>query len=177
MRDRTNGQGRETQAAQPARTGGLRPRVTGRAAILAVVLCAIALSLAYPVREYIAQRKEMDRLLAQSNQLGVRLKTLEQQRRQLNNPVFIEREARDRLHMCLANQMCYVVISPAAKKRAASAASTVPWYARLWSSVQQANQRPHGRAHDHGRHGRPQDHARPGLPGRPAPAHGKSPPG
>ena len=32
-------------------------RLTSRAAVLAVVVCAIALSLAYPVREYIAQRR------------------------------------------------------------------------------------------------------------------------
>jgi cell division protein FtsB len=126
--------------------------VTPRAAILAVVLCAIALSLAYPVREYIAQRKQIDRLLAQSDQLGVRLKTLEKQRRQVNNPVFIERLARDRLHMCLATQMCYVVVSPAAKKHVSPLGSGEPWYEKLWSSVQQANQRPHGRPGDHGRH-------------------------
>ena len=138
--------------------------MTGRTAILAVVLCAIALSLAYPVREFIAQRKQIDRLLSQSDQLGARLKALEKQRRQLNNPVFIEREARDRLHMCLANQMCYVVIGPAAKNHAVSPASGEPWYARLWSSVQQANQQPRGRPQEHGRRGRT------------APAHGKSPP-
>ncbi len=137
---------------RPVRPGGLRPHVTGRAAILAVVLCAIALSLAYPVREYIAQRKQIDRLLAQGDQLSVRLKGLESQRRQLNNPVFIERLARDRLHMCLANQMCYVVIGPAAKKHAHSGGPSEPWYARLWSSVQQANQRPHGRPGAHGHH-------------------------
>ena len=40
-------------------------KLTGRAALLAVVICAIALSLAYPVREYIAQRQQIDQLLAQ----------------------------------------------------------------------------------------------------------------
>ena len=153
MTERGDGTDRVTFPARPARPGGLRPHVTGRAAILAVVLCAIALSLAYPVREYIAQRKQIDRLLAQGDQLSVRLKALEGQRRQLDNPVFIERLARDRLHMCLATQMCYVVITPAAKKRAAARGPAEPWYAKLWSSVQQANQRPHGRPASHGHHG------------------------
>jgi cell division protein FtsB len=137
---------------RPARPGGRRPHVTGRTAILAVVLCAIALSLAYPIREYIAQRKQIDRLLAQGDQLSTRLKTLESQRRQLNNPVFIERLARDRLHMCLATQMCYVVISPAAKKPAVAGGTAEPWYARLWSSVRQANEPPHSRTAHHGHH-------------------------
>ncbi len=38
---------------------------TGRAALLAMVICAIMLSLAYSVREYIAQRQQIDQLLAQ----------------------------------------------------------------------------------------------------------------
>ena len=37
--------------SSPARA---RPRFTSRAAVLVVVVCAIALSLAYPVREYLA---------------------------------------------------------------------------------------------------------------------------
>lgn len=151
MTDRADGTDHGTPAARPR--PGLRPHVTGRAAILAVVLCAIALSLAYPVREYIAQRKQIDQLLAQGDQLSVRLRALENQRRQVNDPVFIERMARDRLHMCLATQMCYVVITPATAKPAASPGPAEPWYARLWSSVQQANQRPHGRPARHSHHG------------------------
>ena len=34
-----------------------RVRLTSRAAVLAVVICAIALSLAYPVREYIGAHR------------------------------------------------------------------------------------------------------------------------
>jgi len=45
--------------------GGDRVRLTSRAAVLAVVVCAIALSLAYPVREYIAQRRQIDQLQAE----------------------------------------------------------------------------------------------------------------
>jgi cell division protein FtsB len=128
-------------AGRPARPGGPRPHVTGRAAILAVVICAIALSLAYPVREYIAQRRQIDQLLDRHNQIDLRLKQLEQQRRRLNNPVFIEQLARDRLHMCLPTQMCYEIISPVRgnAKGATAQQDAVPWYTRLWSSVQQAN--------------------------------------
>lgn len=138
-------------AGWAARPGGPRPRVTGRAAILAVVLCAIALSLAYPVREYIAQRRQIDQLQAQHDRLGVRLKQLEQQRSKLNDPVYIEQQARDRLHMCLPTQMCYVVIDPAPRNEQAAVArrNPVPWYARLWSSVQVANGHPPAKA----RHG------------------------
>ena len=43
-------------------------RFTSRAALLAVVICAIALSLAYPVREYMAQRLQIDQLIAKLTQ-------------------------------------------------------------------------------------------------------------
>ena len=58
---------RPSPAQAAAMAAAARPtRLTGRAALLAVVICAIALSLAYPVREYIAQRQQIDQLLAPS---------------------------------------------------------------------------------------------------------------
>ncbi|HEX2320934.1 MAG TPA: septum formation initiator family protein [Streptosporangiaceae bacterium] len=127
-----------------------RPHFTGRAAILAVVLCAIALSLAYPIREYIAQRRQIDQLQAQRRDLALHLKELRQQQRRLHDPTYIERQARDRLHMCFPNQKCYVIIEPEPKNTqgATGQADGTPWYARLWKSVQQANQQTkqgHGR--------------------------------
>jgi hypothetical protein len=60
----------------------------------------------------------------------------------LHDPSYIEREARDRLHMCFPNQKCYVIIEPAPKNARSTTgrADGEPWYARLWKSVQQANQ-------------------------------------
>jgi len=129
-------------ASRSPRPGGARPHVTGRAAILAVVFCAIALSLAYPVREYIAQRRQIDQLQAQRQRLALYLKQLRQQQKHLHDPAYIEREARDRLHMCFPTQKCYVIIEPAPRNKRAvtTGGDRVPWYARLWKSVQQANQ-------------------------------------
>ncbi len=116
------------------------PHLTGRAAVLAIVLCGIALSLAYPVREYISQRRQIDQLLAQSAQIQLQHRRLESERRLLHSPVFIAQQARDRLHMCLPTQMCYEIIGKSAKpKDVAARVAQAPWYARLWSSVQQAN--------------------------------------
>ncbi len=132
------------RAARQRRPPAARPHFTGRAAILAVVICAIALSLAYPVREYIAERRQLDQLRAQGQQLSVQLRRLQAEQRQLASPAYIERQARDRLHMCLPTEMCYEVIGPKAVRTAtARQAALMPWYSRLWSSVQQADQRPH----------------------------------
>jgi cell division protein FtsB len=134
-------------AGRDGRAGGGRPRFTGRAAILAVVLCAIALSLAYPVREYIAQRRQIDQLQAQRTQTVLQLKRLEQERKRLKQPAYIEQQARDRLHMCFPGQTCYVIIDPSSGRGRGSAAGRdqVPWYARLWSSVQEASKQPSAR--------------------------------
>jgi cell division protein FtsB len=122
----------------PARA---RPRFTSRAAVLVVVVCAIALSLAYPVREYLAQLRQIDQLKAQQYQISAQLHQLRVQRRELASPAYVEQQARDRLHMCMPSQTCYVIIS-GNKKSARTAhghVTVTPWYGRLWSSVQQAD--------------------------------------
>ena len=86
-------------------------RLTGRAAVLAVVICAIALSLAYPVREYIAQRQQMDQLLAQQQTLSAQVQALQQQDTKLSQTWYIEQQARAQLHMCFPDEQCYEVIS------------------------------------------------------------------
>ena len=119
--------------------GGDRARLTSRAAVLAVVICAIALSLAYPVREYIAQRRQIDQLQAERQMLGGQLQWLQHQQQRLADPAYIEQLARNKLHMCLRGETCYVVIGGQTANRDAAAASLTPWYERLWRSVEQAN--------------------------------------
>ena len=119
--------------------GGDRARLTSRAAVLAVVICAIALSLAYPVREYIAQRRQIDQLQAERQMLNGQLASLQHEQQRLGDPVYIEQLARNKLHMCLRGETCYIVIGGQTARSAASAASLTPWYERLWQSVQEAN--------------------------------------
>jgi len=134
--------------AAPAGRPPVRPRFTPRAAVLAVVLCGIALSLAYPVREYLAQRRQIDELMVQRAQIAARLRHLEGEQARLKSPAFIETQARDKLHMCLPGQMCYVIIEPARRSGTSAAArqAATPWYDRLWSSVQAADAKPPARA-------------------------------
>ena len=117
-------------------------RLTGRAAVLAVVICAIALSLAYPVREYITQRKQIDALVAQQQVMLNQVKGLQRQQARLNDPDYIEKVARQQLDMCFPRTTCYIVTGgqtqagPAAR---AAKAGPAPWYDKLWKSVQQAD--------------------------------------
>jgi cell division protein FtsL len=120
-----------------------RSKLTSRAAVLAIVLCAIALSLAYPVREYIAERRQIDQLQEQNTAAAMQLKYLKSQERALASPSRIEQEARDTLHMCFPDQTCYEVIAPARPHVAApTRLATSPWYGRLWESVRKADGAP-----------------------------------
>ncbi|GAA3126320.1 hypothetical protein GCM10010466_16510 [Planomonospora alba] len=120
-----------------------RPQLTGRAAVLAVVVCAIAMSLAYPIREYITQRRNIAQLEQEKARELAAIKELEDRRRQLQDPGYIKRQARERLFYCDPGQKCYVVMDDepaggtgtAAPKRTA----TPPWYQTLWESVEAAD--------------------------------------
>jgi cell division protein FtsB len=117
-----------------------RPKLTSRAAVLAVVLCAISLTLAYPVREYIADHREIDQLAAQNAQIAATVKHQRAELRAVASPARIEQEARDGLHMCFPAQTCYEVIYPATSPPKSDARHVaVPWYGRLWQSVEAAD--------------------------------------
>ena len=119
-------------------------RLTSRAAVLAVVICAIALSLAYPVRAYMAQRQEIDQLVAQQQTMLTQVKNLRAEQAKLSDRSYIEQLARQELDMCFPGTQCYIVegsqpqVSPAQPTRPGPA----PWYDKLWRSVQQADASP-----------------------------------
>ena len=122
-------------------------KLTGRAALLAVVICAIALSLAYPVREYIAQRQQIDQLLALQQANAAQVQALEQQDGKLTQTWYVEQQAEDELHMCFPHEQCYEVVSGQSAQAALAAkakkqAVTNPWYATLWQSVKRADAEP-----------------------------------
>ena len=80
-------------------------RLTGRAAVLAVVICAIALSLAYPVREYVNQRRQIDALVAQQQSMLAQVKNLQAQRARLSSPAYIEQLARQELTASVGDRL------------------------------------------------------------------------
>jgi cell division protein FtsL len=124
-------------------------RFTGRVAVLAVVICAIALSLAYPVREYIAQSRQISQLEAQRQQISAQVSALQAEQRHLTSPAYVEQQARDNLHMCMPSSTCYVIIDGGQHTRRATPAhaASPAWYERLWKSVQQAGKaQPPGKA-------------------------------
>jgi cell division protein FtsL len=119
-------------------------RLTSRAAVLAVVICAIVLSLAYPIREYLAQRQQIGRLVAQHQAMLTQVKSLQTEQAKLSSRSYIEQLARQELDMCFPGTQCYVVEGGQSQLGAAAAQQPgpAPWYAKLWQSVQQADVSP-----------------------------------
>lgn len=130
------------ESAGPPGSVRSRPALTSRAAILALVVCVIALSLAYPLREYIAQRAEITELREENARTKENVADLEQRNDELQRRPYIEQEARTRLHYQYPDEKAYVVVGDdggdTADKRATK--SPDPWFTQLWKSVRKADE-------------------------------------
>ncbi|WP_041563112.1 FtsB family cell division protein [Nocardia brasiliensis] len=113
---------------------------TGKAVVLAIVVCALALTLAVPMRTYFTQRAEAAQLAQQRRELEADLARLRDRRAQQQDPAYIRSEARDRLRLVLPGETPYIVQVPGVEAAAPPTAVTKskepdPWYTELWHSI------------------------------------------
>ncbi|NUT47196.1 MAG: septum formation initiator family protein [Saccharothrix sp.] len=115
---------------------------TRRAALLAMVVCALALSIAVPLRTYLAQREELRGVTASQETLRAEVERLEGRKRELADPAHVEAEARRRLHYVRPGETPYVVQLPGDAERdleeqrpEKQPAEDEAWYEQLWDSV------------------------------------------
>ncbi|MCM6777157.1 septum formation initiator family protein [Nocardia sp. CDC159] len=113
---------------------------TGRAVILAAVLCALALTLAVPMRTYFSQRAESAQLAEQRRDLEAELARLRDRRAQQQDPAYIKSEARGRLRLVMPGETPYIVQvpgieQPAVPVQTAQPRRPDPWYTQLWRSM------------------------------------------
>jgi cell division protein FtsB len=114
-----------------------------RAAILAAVVCVLTLTIAGPVRTYLAQRTEMKQLAASEKALHAQIQDLEQQKAKLGDPVFIAAQARERLGFVMPGDTPYQVQLPPGAvgpsdqpgSSAQKPSSSDPWYTSLWRTI------------------------------------------
>ena len=119
-----------------------RPLFTGRAALLCGLVLLLALTLAGPVRQYLAGRAELVRLAAEGRELDQRVEDLQAQLARQADPVYAERQARARLTYVLPGDRLIVVVDGEAVEGdagtladAATADEPQPWYEGLLESV------------------------------------------
>ena len=129
----------------PERTDGARRSfVSGRTAILIGIGVIAVILLALPLREYLAQRSEINSASQKISEQQSKVDALQQQVDQWQKEDFVRGQARERLHFMLPGEIGYKVIDPGSteNKLAQQAPQTDgpsgPWYDRLWRSIRAA---------------------------------------
>jgi cell division protein FtsB len=128
-----------------------RVGLTSRAAVLALVLCALVVMLADPLQAYLGQRSRIAQQRAGNSALQRRVDALEALQQRWSDPNYVRQQARERLYYVMPGETPYVVVggqpqqqparpSTAPAKAAGAAAATAggSWYGRLWDSVRVA---------------------------------------
>lgn len=120
--------------------------MSARTAVLALVLSALALAYAYPVRTYFAQRSQIDQLAASQAAQRERISELEAERAKWNDDEYVATQARIHLLLVRPGEKPLIIIDdPAGAAKDAGQPPPGPaeepgsWYEKLWSSVDGAD--------------------------------------
>ncbi|MFD5597409.1 septum formation initiator family protein [Streptomyces griseorubiginosus] len=118
-----------------------RSRLTGRAALLALVLCTLVVALAYPIRQYVSQRAEISDLQREKAQAAERVEKLRDLKARWQDDVYAEQQIRQRLHYVLPGETGFIVVDPDAAKQSRTdlGAADRPWYSNVWDGVDKSD--------------------------------------
>ena len=135
-RTTTGADGVDTTTGRPGFAGS---RLTRQLAVLVAVLAVVALSLAYPLRTYLAQRADLAAAVERQHQLDQRIAELQIQQAALTDPNYIAAEAKRRLQYVKPGDTVYVVQAPEPVAEVPAdtgpVAANGPWYATLWDTL------------------------------------------
>ncbi|MGW1158410.1 FtsB family cell division protein [Streptomyces sp. NPDC002513] len=118
-----------------------RSRLTGRAALLALVLCSLIVALAYPIRQYVSQRAQIADLERQRQEARNRVEQLRDLKARWQDDAYAEQQIRQRLHYVMPGETGYIVVDPdpARQSRVHRTALARPWYTGVWDGVDKAD--------------------------------------
>jgi cell division protein FtsB len=113
---------------------------TRRAALVAIVVCALAFTIAVPLRTYLSQRADVAAHERQVQRLEAEVAELEKRRDELRDPAQVEAEARRRLRYVMPGETPYIVQFPEDRAQSGTgtddgASEPEPWYEMVWNSV------------------------------------------
>ncbi|MFF5051963.1 septum formation initiator family protein [Micromonospora sp. NPDC000663] len=128
-------------------------RFTGRATVLFAVLIALALAYTYPVRVYLDQQADIERMEAAQAVQEEEIAKLAAEAAKWKDKAFIETKARERFFMGRPGEKMMVVLHDpegAARDAGKSAGPAAPagpvtWYDTMWSSVRAADSQQPGK--------------------------------
>ena len=139
--------GRPGVAAEPRRS-----RLTGRAAVLVLVVAVLTVSYASSLRAYLEQRSHINELKTQIAQHEANIDVLEDEKTRWADPAYVEQQARERLGYVLPGEKTYLVLGedglplePQAELEDPTtvfAATPTPWWDDAWASVELAGDPP-----------------------------------
>jgi cell division protein FtsB len=129
-----------------------RPRFTGRAAILILVLAVLAVSYASSFRAYLQQRDHIADLRSRIEATGNNIDQLEREKRRWEDDAYVGQQARLRFGYVKAGENVYQVLdenglpldSPDTLSDPGNAPEDVPtaWWDTAWASVEAAGNLP-----------------------------------
>ncbi len=114
---------------------------TRRAAVVAIVVCALAFTIAVPLRTYLSQKSEVTEQQQLQSELQRGVANLEGRKAELSDPAQIEAEARKRFGFVKPGETPYIVQLPedkAPEQGQPQGQQPVPegsWYEKLWDQV------------------------------------------
>lgn len=136
---RRSGRGVSGPAKPAGRTLLPRSRLTRQITALGLVLCAVALSLAFPLRSYLQQRQILSAAQETEQTLEQQKTDLVARREALLDPDYVTAEARRRLQYVKPGDTVFVVHAPALDPTDAGSGTAAPpsgpWYGDLWATL------------------------------------------
>ena len=109
------GPGSAARAGRALRRGGaevaaLRSRLTGRAAVLVLVVCALLVSYASSLRAHLDQRSHIHALQVSIDQSHREIAALKREKKRWNDPAYVEAQARARFAFGFPGEIGYQVL-------------------------------------------------------------------
>ncbi|MGZ8737520.1 MAG: FtsB family cell division protein [Nocardioides sp.] len=145
-RTRPGGSRPRSQAATPATAP--RPRLTGRAAILVLVLAVLMVSYASSMRAYFEQRHHLADLESDIAESQANIEALQREKARWDDPAFVRTQARQRFGWVLPGEIAFQVIGEDGKPLDHDDSLTDPevtteadqplWWESAWESVEVA---------------------------------------
>lgn len=120
----------------------VKGRLTRRAAVLAAIVAVLVLSLAYPAKQYLAQRAQIAKNQHEQAAQEERIRALRERKSRWSDPGYIREQARDRLQYVEPGELTYIVEGGKTSDATGSGegsktrpGSRKPWYDQLWSDM------------------------------------------
>lgn len=149
---RPAGGGSTSSRGSRGSTADRRPRLTGRAAILVLVLAVLMVSYASSLRAYLQQRAHISDLSSKIAERQAAIDTLEAEKARWSDPAYLETQARARFGYVMPGETSYVVLDENGKRLDSDTTLRDPstvirstptaWWSTAWDSVELAGNPP-----------------------------------